>query len=157
MKPKIISQEKETTFCPQEEVSKPHFSKPKPEMFLFLEYKERKVRLFHEKQQKKRENNRVVYTFPGNRPHFPAYLQVRSSIAICCLTHSNLPFPQLTFFFQFQMRESLRQILFTETHSTQTQGTLLPTQYRCRQAVRPHLKLSHSPQHLQSSLLCREG
>jgi len=62
MKSKTLLQEKKQHFIHRKKYQKTNFPKPEPEMFLFSEYKERKFRLFHEKQQKKREN-RVVYTW----------------------------------------------------------------------------------------------
>lgn len=49
---------RETTFYPQKEVSETNFSQSKSEMCLFLQYKEGKDRLFHEKLQMKRENKK---------------------------------------------------------------------------------------------------
>lgn len=110
------------------------------------------------KNSKRKDDNREVYTNPGNKNSFPSYLHVCASIQICHSAHSNLPFCQLTFHIFLPVsnaRISSENPLYTNPQHSNPRN---PAAYRALCACRlSDLTCNFlSPQQLQTNLLCRD-
>lgn len=113
------------------------FLNPKPETFLFSEYKEKS-----DSKRKKENNNGEVDTVPSNKTYFPAYLHICASTAICHSTHFNLPLHNFLPVTNERI-PSENSFYRHPTHSTHAQRALLPTEH-CMPAGCQTLQLSSS-------------